>query len=211
MFETEYEIKEMCRKSLAKRAEDKKWGKNVGEESRKTWEKKFEQNRTSFFDKYMSGKGLDIGGTGYLKDVLPILPTATIVDLDYPGYNGHILPFADNSQDYVYSSHTLEHIKSFQEPIREWFRVVKPGGYIIVTVPHRDLYEKKDVLPSIWNPDHKRFYTPQSLLLEFEITLKKNSYRVRHLQENDEGHDYNQSPDEHSKWLYEIECCIQKL
>lgn len=184
------------------------WAKNVGEESRKTFVEKL---HSGFFSKYMFGKGLDIGGTGYLKNVHAILPTAIIVDLDYPGYDGHILPFEDNSQDYVYSSHVLEHIKSFQEPIREWFRVVKKGGYIITAVPHRDLYEKKDVPPSRFNEDHKRFYTAQKLLLEFEISLPKNSYRVRHLQENDKGHDYLQPAEEHSKGQYDIEVVIQKL
>ena len=182
--------------------------RRVGEESSKTYVQKIENG---FFDKYMSGAGLDIGYAGYIPNTVPILESAIGITLDYPGYDGHILPFADNSQDYVYSSHVLEHIKSFQEPIREWLRVVKPGGYIITVVPHRDLYEKKDTPPSRFNEDHKRFYTPQKLLLEFEISLPKNSYRVRHLQENDKGHDYTHPAEEHSKGEYEIEVVIQKL
>ena len=76
------------------------YGKTVGEESRKTW---LNKARTGFFQKYMFGiNGLDIGGTGYLENVKPILPTATIVGLDFPGYDGKILPFEDNSQDYIY-------------------------------------------------------------------------------------------------------------
>jgi SAM-dependent methyltransferase len=51
---------------------------------------------------------------------------------------GDELPFADNSQDFVVSSHVLEH---FNDPIRailEWHRVVRPGGFVFMVVPHKD-------------------------------------------------------------------------
>jgi SAM-dependent methyltransferase len=183
--------------------------RNVGEESRKTYKEKF---LSGFFLKYMSGNGLDIGYKGYLKDkVEPILPTALGIDLDYPAYNGIYLPFSSNSQDYVYNSHVLEHIENYHLVIRDWFRVIKPKGYLIIVVPHQWLYEKKATLPSRFNADHKRFYTAASLLREIEDSLNPNTFRIRHLRENDEGHDYDQPPEKHSNWLYEIECVIQKL
>lgn len=182
--------------------------RKVGGESRKTYKEKLQNG---FFEKYMSGNGLDIGYSGYEKDVVPILETAIGVDKDYPGYDGRRLPFPSNSQDYVYSSHVLEHIEDYMVTINEWVRVTKPGGFIITVVPHRDLYEKQRKLPSKWNADHKRYYTPASLLKEFELALSINSFRVRHLQDNDKDHDYNQSETEHSKGQYEIELVIQKL
>lgn len=185
------------------------YGESVGAESRKTWHKKA---HNGFFDKYMYGdNGLDIGGTGYLENVNPILPSAKIVGLDYPGYDERTLPFKDNSQDYVYNSHVLEHISNYEEAIKEWFRVTKQHGCIIITVPHRDLYERKHSLPSIWNQDHKRFYTPGSLLQEIEYSLNPNSYRIRHLQDNDANHIYGVQTDIHASGEYEIEVVIQKL
>lgn len=182
--------------------------RNVGGESRKTY---LEKLSNGFFLKYMWGNGLDIGFSGYEPNVVSILAGAIGVDKDYPGYDGKTLPFSDNSQQFVYSSHCLEHIADYEQAIKEWFRVVKSGGYIITVVPHRDLYEKKTLLPSIWNQDHKRFYTTADLLLEFEESLPTNSFRVRHLQDNDKGHDYNTPQHEHSKGEYEIELVIQKL
>jgi len=180
----------------------------VGEESRKTYMDKI---NNGFFIRFMKGSGLDIGYAGYLQNTLPILPTATGVDLSYPGYDGKKLPFPDNSQDYVYSSHCLEHIADFKNAIQEWHRVVKKGGFIITIVPHRDLYEKKFFLPSRFNGDHKRFYQTSDLIKEFEISLPTNSFRIRHLQENDAGHDYSQPEEEHSKGQYEIELVIEKI
>ncbi len=187
---------------------DMLWGDNVGEESTKTWKDKI---TSGFFEKYMSGKGLDIGYSGYKQNTHPILPEAIGVDTTYPGYDGKTLPFESGSLDYCYSSHCLEHISDYKNAIREQFRVIKSGGYIIIVVPHQDLYEKKESLPSRYNEDHKRMYQSHTLLTEIFESLPRNSYRIRHLQENDQNHDYSQPAEEHSKGQYEIECVIEKL
>lgn len=144
--------------------------KNVGEESKKTWlDKANNKGNISFWQKYTKGRhgtGLDIGYAGYLDNVVPILPSATGIDLNTPNYNGRNLPFPDGSQDYVYSSHFLEHVSNYKQAIQEQFRVTKKGGFIIIVVPHRDLYEKSLTLPSRFNADHKRLYTASSLLKE---------------------------------------------
>lgn len=55
------------------------------------------------------------------------------VDVVAPGDE---LPFADDSHDFVFSSHVIEH---FPDPIRallEWRRVAR--RYVVAVVPHRD-------------------------------------------------------------------------
>src|SRR6202012_3711001 len=133
------------------------------------------------------------------------------IDLDYPGYNGRTLPFAENSQDAVFSSHSLEHIPDYVRAIPESNRVVKVGGNIITVVPSAHLYERRQRPPSRHNDTHVRFYTPASLLAEFEAALRPNSYRVRHLLENDQGYRYDDSPSGHPKGCYEIEFVAQKI
>jgi len=166
-----------------------------------------------FFCDYLSGDVvLDIGYKGGGKEeAVPIFPHAFGIDLDYPGYDGLHLPFDDESVDAVFASHVLEHIPQYHTAIGEWFRVLRQGGFLVCIVPHQFLYEKRAGLPSKWNPDHKRFYTPAGLLREIEEALPSNTYRVRHLRDNDYGYLYSIEPDKHPGGCYEIELVIEKI
>jgi SAM-dependent methyltransferase len=185
------------------------WGKQVGEEVRKSFDRYLADG---FIAKYLSGESiLDIGYRGYIRDVRPVVPQAVGVDLDYPGYDGVTLPFADNSQDAVFSSHTLEHIVDYRTTMRDWFRVVKVGGHMVIAVPHQYLYERRLRPPSRFNGDHKRFYTPAILLMQIEEALDPLTYRVRLLEDNDRGFDYSIPPERHAGGSYEIVLVVQKI
>lgn len=60
----------------------------------------------------------------------------------------------ESSFDCVHSSHCLEHMKDPVAALRDWWALVKPGGYMIVVVPDEDLYEQA-AWPSLFNTDHK--------------------------------------------------------
>ena len=186
-------------------------GRPVGQEAIKTFDQKIE---SGFWQRFVKGPNvLDIGfrGTTTGACAVPILPTAIGVDLDYPGYDGRRLPFLDGSQDAVFSSHCLEHIANYVAIIQDWYRVTRVGGHIITAVPHAHLYERRRRPPSRWNPAHERVYTAASLLAEFEGALKPNSYRVRHLEENDLGYRYELDPSLHPVGCYEILSVIEKI
>jgi SAM-dependent methyltransferase len=167
---------------------------------------------SGFMHRYLNGDQiLEIGGTGDGKGV-PITDSAINIDLGYPGYDGRTLPFADGSQDAVYTSHCLEHIDDFRNVLQDWFRVLKVGGYLIVIVPHQLLCEKKVTQPSRFaGHQHKRFYLPSTLLNEIQTSLPLTEWRLRHMRENDDDFDYDIPPHIHSIGSYEIECVIQKI
>jgi SAM-dependent methyltransferase len=52
--------------------------------------------------------------------------------------DGRRLPFADASFDHAYSVSVLEHIPEpgDEEALRELARVVRPGGRVVITLPH---------------------------------------------------------------------------
>ena len=107
------------------------------------------------FDKYLNGKGLDIGA-GF--DPL-IVENGTIEIWDLPQGDAQYLKGAeDNSYDFIYSSHCLEHMVDVKESLKNWARVVKPGGYLYIIVPDWERYELFN-WPSRFNGDHKQSFS----------------------------------------------------
>ena len=103
----------------------------------------------SFFKKYLSGNVIDIGAGPD-----PVVQDAEIFDLPQGDAN-NILDYLEPEQyDTVHSSHCLEHMMDPRKVIEDWWKLVKPGGYMITVVPHEDLYEQFN-WPSIFNNDHK--------------------------------------------------------
>lgn len=64
----------------------------------------------------------------------------------------------DGEFDFVHSSHCLEHLVDPREGLRNWLRVVRDGGYLVITVPDEDLYEQ-GIFPSTFNRDYKWTFT----------------------------------------------------
>ena len=87
------------------------------------------------------------------------------------------LPFKNRSFDIVTSTEVLEHFVEGEMFIEEVYRVLKDGGFFILTTPNRlrftawirNLkYIRNDIVPGP-NPEHLREYTPKELrkILEF--------------------------------------------
>lgn len=168
--------------------------------------------REGFYTKYLSGEHvLDIGYRGGKADAEAVTEKAIGVELDYPGYDGVHLPFEDFSQDAVFASHCLEHIIDWKTVLADWFRVLRIGGYLVIAVPSQYLYERKADLPSRFNGNHRRFYTPSSLMAEIEAALPLGAWRLRLLRDIDEGFGYGVPPDQHPKGCYEIEMVVERI
>lgn len=50
-------------------------------------------------------------------------------------YDGKTIPFDNNYFDSVLSSEVFEHVFNLADIINELYRVLKPGGYLVVTLP----------------------------------------------------------------------------
>lgn len=173
------------------------------------------REREGFFEKYCQGNGIDIGAGN---DPL-VTPFGTVRGFDRGDGDAQTLDgIADESFDFVYSSHCLEHLQMPHEALWNWFRVLKPGGHLIVCVPHRDLYEKKRLLPSVWNQEHASFWLPLicdpphtwGLLWFLREYLTPDRFELIELITCNEG--WFEVPVEvHSSGEYQIECIIKKL
>jgi SAM-dependent methyltransferase len=168
--------------------------------------------RDGFMEKYLAGDHiLDVGYRGGDPNAVPITEAAIGVELDYPGYDGTRLPFGDESQDAVLASHVLEHIPDYRTVLADWYRVLRVGGYLVLFLPHKYLFEKRPDIPSRWVGDHRRFYTPASLLRELDESWPINSFRIRHMVENDERYNYGDTADMPPLGCFEIELVVEKI
>lgn len=115
----------------------------------------------AFHSRYFVGHGIDIGGQpdplGQYAGIFARMLSARTWDLA-DGDAQYLACVPDESLDFVHSSHCLEHVVDVNEALRNWLRVLKPGGYLIVTVPDEDMYEQ-GLWPSRFNPDHKWTFT----------------------------------------------------
>lgn len=103
---------------------------------------------------YLTGNGVDLGCGGE-----PVVPWAIAYDLpreEYSRYHSGLdpsrciqfggdarfLPFKDGVLDFVYSSHLLEDFFEWEPILREWIRVLKPGGKLVILVPDKHLWNE---------------------------------------------------------------------
>lgn len=96
------------------------------------------------------GRGIDVG-CGPDK-----LPYADCLGFDEKDGDANQLSryFPPESFDYLHGSHVLEHMDDPTAALRDWLTLVKPGGYVIQTVPDWVAYEGMQ-WPSRYNPDHR--------------------------------------------------------
>ena len=97
------------------------------------------------------GSIVDVGcGTGQLREFLGDLPVAYAgVDaMRYDGYppaaafyaadlNHQPIPLADGAADVAVSLETIEHLENPRAFCRELLRIVKPGGWLLVSTPNQ--------------------------------------------------------------------------
>jgi len=133
------------------------------------------------------GRGIDIGcGPD------PVTPDARRFDVE-DGDANVASQYVKEQFDFVYSSHCLEHMHDPRATILDWWKLVKPGGYLFILVPDEDLYEQ-GVFPSRFNHDHKATFTiskaqswsPKSInVLALAKSLPGGEIRSLELQDRD--------------------------
>lgn len=110
--------------------------------------------------RYLDGlKGLEVGGSyhnpfgldtknvdyteeNYYKGLERKFTGKTLpVDIIAPG---DAIPLPDYSQDFIISAHVIEHFPDPIKALKEWYRLIRPGGYIFMIVPHKERTFDKD-------------------------------------------------------------------
>lgn len=107
------------------------------------------------YDEYFRGKGIDIGAGNDPLSADYFTSISSVVVYDLPqGDANRCENIPDGHFDFVYSSHCLEHMHDPEIALGNWLRICRPGGHVIVAVPH-EVYYEKNLWPSYYNRDHK--------------------------------------------------------
>ena len=100
-----------------------------------------------YYSNYISGKTLDFGcGSRPYESIFQAVTEYVGVDIEKSGhdhrdskvdifYDGKTLPFSNASFDSAVCFEVLEHVFNIDEVIIEIRRILKPGGYLLISVP----------------------------------------------------------------------------
>lgn len=159
------------------------------------------QRDPNFVTRYFKGTGIDIGGfpdplTLYT-EFFPLIESVRIWDLA-DGDAEIMHSVGDDEFDFVVSSHCLEHLKDPFNGLKNWFRILKPEGHLVITIPDEDLYEQ-GTWPSNKNLDHKWSFTvwkenswaPQSINILTLIQSLGERADIRSIRVEDSGYRYS--------------------
>lgn len=116
--------------------------------------------------KYCRGQGVDLG-CGQVR----IRPDTIGIDLYHPSADmkadaRKLEEFPDSHFDYVFSSHLLEEIQNTEATLREWLRILRPGGHIVLYQADKELYLPFD--HPMCNKNHKHHFSWEELWAIFE-------------------------------------------
>jgi SAM-dependent methyltransferase len=71
----------------------------------------------------------------------------------------YLLPYEDSSFDVVFGSGVLEHVPNASESLKELYRIIRPGGYFIMTMlPNKYSYTER-IARSLGRACHLRTYS----------------------------------------------------
>lgn len=138
------------------------------------------------------GKVLDIGcGNGWVLyqykqkgwDVAGVEPSRTAAEIGNKAnlniYNGILLDakFSDNEFDFIRSNHSFEHIFNPNEVLNEIYRILKPGGKLLIGIPNYAGINSK-LAKKYWYylgaPVHTFNYTSKNI----KQLLVKHNFRI---------------------------------
>jgi SAM-dependent methyltransferase len=74
-------------------------------------------------------------------------------------HHPYLLPYEDGSFDVVFGSGVLEHVPNASESLKELYRIIRPGGYFIMTMLPNRLSYTEWIARRLRRPRHLRTYS----------------------------------------------------
>jgi predicted SAM-dependent methyltransferase/ADP-heptose:LPS heptosyltransferase len=165
-----------------------KEGKQGNEAAKISWE----------IVRWTRGRGLDIGA-GLYRTFPHFITVDNNIDAQIFGHQmprpdvfvsdaGDLSLFANESMDFIFSSHMLEHVEEDRlvKVLKEWWRVLKNDAYLVLYLPDEDQYPK--VGEEGANPDHKWNVSYNAVVKLMEHV---GAWNLRDFQKRSEADEYS--------------------
>tara|TARA_B100000925_G_scaffold291752_1_gene281191 strand:- start:11480 stop:12073 length:594 start_codon:yes stop_codon:yes gene_type:complete len=125
---------------------------------------------TPIAQQFCIGDGVDIGASKW-----PVFSARAIDNNE--NENAYKINEKDESLDYIFSSHLLEHLDEPAKALKEWSRVLKKDGHIFIYVPHPacEMWNSKILSHHIWDPSPTELRSIVSNLNTLEIVAQDPS------------------------------------
>lgn len=123
------------------------------------------------------GRGLDVGAGHW-----PLPGSLPVDTVDGPGLIHRIEDVPPASQDYVFSSHCLEHIADWGAALDQWISKLRPGGTLFLYLPHPSC--------GLWRMDNPAMHAVHAWIPEFDVVREALVGRGLSIVEADEGPDH---------------------
>ena len=141
------------------------------------------------FSEYIKGLGFEIVGIDISQTAIEKAKNRLPESSFYIGSLEEPLPFKTEEFDAIWATDVLEHLFDIHTCLCEFNRILKPQGYLILTVPYHGLVKNLAItlfgFKKHFNPElsHIRFFTRKSLLeclnqAGFEAILWKGIGRI---------------------------------
>lgn len=169
-----------------------------------------------FMSRYFVGHGLDVGaggdGLGKWQHAFPGLKGVYHFDKS-EGDAQKLEDMRNDSFDFLHASHVLEHMENPFVAMDNWIRVVRRGGYLILTLPDFEMYERGQ-WPSRFSGEHKHRFSmfsknPEIINLLSFATIWGDRARTERLIEVREFFNETISPDVDQTRFTNVECAIE--
>lgn len=107
---------------------------------------------------FLEAKGHEVTGVDVLEDAVKV-SRGMVTRGEVLQADAGSLPFPDASFDRLVTQHLVEHLEDIARTLKEWRRVLIPGGVMAICTPNR-LYP----CPSLFDdPSHVHIYDPDEL------------------------------------------------
>ncbi len=126
-------------------------------------------SKTGLLNHITHGSILHIAPEAAIEARLTAIPTTQYICGDlFPKLPRHLridceaLPFPDNVFDLVISNHVLEHVANPEKALAEFFRTIKPNGYLIAQTPYVPSLKRTFELDEPMTPERAEFFYGQT-------------------------------------------------